>query len=617
MDKNAPSPQLLDQLDAELLRHAPFAQMLPAHRRRFLQAAEQLYFAPDEVVLEPASGVVTRLLLVRQGGVRGEQRLGAPGPFAIEPGEMFPVSAVLGARAVTATYQASGDTFCLSVDADTVRALVADSAPFADFVNRRMLQLLELSQRALQGSFASRALAEQSLEAPLARFVDARRSLLAVPPQLPLLQALQAMHDRRVGSVLVTAPDGAALGILTRHDMLDRVVLPQRSLDVPVGEVMSAPVHTLDVNQRAHDAALLMSREGVRHVPITDGGRAVGIVSERDLFALQRLSLRQLGAAIDGADSVALLQQAAADIRRFAQQLLAQGVAARQLTELVSHLNDRVAARCYTLLAAQHGLDPMQACWLAFGSEGRGEQTIATDQDNGLIIPGDTAAWLRLGDAVNQALAACGYPLCEGGVMAGREACCLTAEQWRERFAHWIDQGAPQDLLNASIFFDLRPVAGALALAEPLRRYIAERAAATPRFLKQMAVNALEHKPPLAWHGGISGERIDLKLQGTALFVESARLLALAGGVGATSTRERLEALTHTLQVPATEVEAWVAGFEYLQLMRLGVQAADPPPAAPNSIEVASLNGIDRRVLRETLRVARRLQQRVELDYLR
>jgi hypothetical protein len=70
----------------------------------------------------------------------------------------------------------------------------------------------------------------------------------------------------------------------------------------------------------------------------------------------------------------------------------------------------------------------------------------------------------------------------------------------------------------------------ALALAEPLRRHIAERAAATPRFLKQMAVNALEHKPPLAWHGGISGERIDLKLQGTALFVESARLLALAGG---------------------------------------------------------------------------------------
>ncbi|MFO1325869.1 MAG: DUF294 nucleotidyltransferase-like domain-containing protein [Rubrivivax sp.] len=615
MTATTPSSSLLATLDAELAAHAPFTLMAPAHRRRFIEAAEQLYFAPDEVLLEPASGTVAHLYYVRQGGVCGEQRLGAPGPFAIEPGELFPVSAALGERAVTATYKARGDTFCLRVPAAVVRQLTAESAPLADFVNRRMLQLLELSQRALQGSFATRAVAEQSLDAPLARFV--RRAPLAVSPATPLGQALQSMHEQRVGSVLVTDEGGVALGILTRHDMLDRVVLARLSLDIPIAEVMSSPVHTLDVQQRAHDAALLMSREGVRHVPITERARVVGIVSERDLFALQRLSLRQLGAAIDGAASVGLLVEAAADIRRFATQLLAQGVQARALTELISHLNDRLAARCYVLLARQRGLDPMRGCWLAFGSEGRGEQTIATDQDNGLIHPGDQPAWLALGDAVNQALDACGYPLCQGGVMAGQPACCLSAEQWRERFAHWIEHGAPQDLLNASIYFDLRPVAGDPALAEPLQRFIVERAKATPRFLRQMAVNALEHTPPLAWHGGISGDQVDLKLQGTAIFVESARLLALAGGVMATGTRARLEALAGTLAVPAAEVEAWVAGFEYLQLMRLGVQAGGAAPARANVVEVAQLNAIDRRVLRETLRVARRLQQRVELDYLR
>ena len=616
MDSTTPSRSLLAQFDAELAGHAPFAQMSAAHRRRFVEAAEQVHFAPDEVVLEPSAGVVEHLYYVRQGGVSGEQRLGAPGPFAIEPGELFPVSAVLGGRAVTARYKASGDTYCLRVPAPVVKSLVADSAPFGDFVNRRMLQLLELSQRALQGRMASAAVAEQSLEAPLARFVR-RKPPLAVPPATPLVQALQAMQAQRVGSVLVTDEAGGALGILTRHDMLDRVVLPRRDLAVPIAEVMSAPVHTLDVDQRAHDAALLMSREGVRHVPITERGRLVGIVSERDLFALQRLSLRQLGGAIDGAPDIATLQEAAADIRRFAAQLLAQGVQARALTELISHLNDRLAARCYTLLATQRGLDPMQGCWLAFGSEGRGEQTIATDQDNGLIHPGDQAAWLALGEAVNQALDACGYPLCQGGVMAGRPACCLTADGWRERFAHWIDHGAPQDLLNASIFFDLRPVAGNRALAEPLQRFIAERAAATPRFLKQMAVNALEHRPPLAWHGGIAGDAIDLKLQGTAIFVEAARLLALAAGVSVTGTRARLEALAAPLAIPAAEVSAWVAGFEYLQLLRLGVQAGGAAPGQANRVEVATLNGIDRRVLRETLRVARQLQQRLELDYLR
>jgi CBS domain-containing protein len=160
-------------------------------------------------------------------------------------------------------------------------------------------------------------------------------------------------------------------------------------------------------------------------------------------------------------------------------------------------------------------------------------------------------------------------------------------------------------------------VAGNRALADPLQRYIAERAAATPRFLKQMAVNALEHRPPLAWHGGIAGDAIDLKLQGTAIFVEAARLLALAAGVTATGTRARLEALAAPLAIPAAEVSAWVAGFEYLQLLRLGVQAGGAAPGQANRVEVATLNGIDRRVLREVLRVARQLQQRLELDYLR
>ena len=613
MNPTTPSASLMAQLDAELARHAPFAQMSAAHRRRFIEAAEQVYYAPGERVLDPAAGVVTHLLVVRQGSVCGERRLGLPEPFAIEVGEMFPLGAVLAGRAVTTTYQARGDTFCLRVPAAVLSELVAQSAPLADYVNRRVLHLLELSQRALQGRFATRAAAEPLLDAPLARFV--KHAPLAVAPSTPLDQALAAMHERKVGSVLVTDAAGAALGILTQHDLLERVVLSRHGLEVPIATVMSTPVHTLDVQQRAHDAALLMSREGVRHVPITERGRVVGIVSERDLFALQRLTLRQLGEAIDGADGVGLLQEAASDIRRYASQLLAQGVQARQLTELTSHLNDRLAARCYTLLARRHGLDPSAACWLAFGSEGRSEQTIATDQDNGLVIPGDRPAWLALGEAVNQALDACGYPLCKGGVMAGRPECCLTSDEWRARFAHWIDHGAPQDLLNAAIFFDLRPVAGQLALAQPLQRFVSERAAATPRFLRQMAQVALEHRPPLAWHGGIGVERIDLKLQGTALFVESARLLALAAGVQATGTRARLEALAGT--VPEAEIAAWVAGFEYLQLMRLGVQAARAAPGQANEVEVASLNDIDRRVLRETLRAARRLQQRVELDYLR
>jgi CBS domain-containing protein len=312
----------------------------------------------------------------------------------------------------------------------------------------------------------------------------------------------------------------------------------------------------------------------------------------------------------------------ARDIRQLARNLLAQGVAARQLTEMISHLNDVLTEHLVGLLAARRGLDLGRACWLAFGSEGRSEQTVATDQDNGLVFESDDPArdrpaWLALGHEVNLALDACGYPLCKGGVMAGNPDCCLSAEEWRSRFARWMEQGAPQDLLKASIYFDLRPIAGRAEIGNPLREFVTERAQQMPRFRKQLADNALTHEPPLNWLGRIGGEAIDLKLQGTAIFVDATRLLALAHGVPHTNTRRRVEALASAGHVPAAEAEVWIGAFEFLQLLRLRVQTGPHDAEQPNRLDIATLNDIDRLVLREVLRVARALQQRLELDYRR
>ena len=173
----------------------------------------------------------------------------------------------------------------------------------------------------------------------------------------------------------------------------------------------------------------------------------------------------------------------AKDIRRFARNLLGQGVGARQLTELISHLNDVLTEQLVTLVAARRGVDLSRACWLAFGSEGRGEQTIATDQDNGIVFASDDPArdrpaWLALASEVNEGLDACGYPLCRGNVMARNPECCLSRGEWLERFAGWIEGGAPEDLLKASIFFDLRPLVGERALAQPMRELVARGPAA-------------------------------------------------------------------------------------------------------------------------------------------
>ena len=631
---SSPSPNLTLNLRRELARHAPFAQMAPEHVDRFIAGASQAYYAPDEVVLAPDRGPVQHLCFIRQGTVVGQRGLAdVTGGFEYEAGDLFPVGAALGARAVTATYTAASDTFCLLLPVAEMQALAAVSPPFADFLNRRVVQLLDISRRALKTSLTAQTLAQQSLEAPLGSL--ARRDPLAVAPPTPLLEALEAMHRRRVGSVLVVDGEGRALGILTRHDVLGRVTLPRVPLDAPIERVMSSPIHTLTTADTAQDAVLLMSRHGIRHVPVTENGRVVSVVSERDLFALQRQSLKHVSSAIRQAGDLMGLQLAAADIRLLARSLLGQGVGARQITELISHLNDLLSERLVELVAQARGIDMDRACWLAFGSEGRSEQTIATDQDNGLVFLSDDPAtdrprWIDFAREVNEGLDACGFPLCKGNVMASNPACCLTPAEWIARFDAWMEHGAPEDLLNASIYFDLRGVAGRLELATPLRDHITAQAAKLPRFMKQLALNALTHRPPLNWRGAIDTrnvggrEVIDLKLQGTAIFVDAARIYSLAHGVAATGTRARLEGVAAALGLEPTEGGAWVDGFEYLQSLRLQVQLEAPEAASsgaaaenPNLIDVESLNDIDRRVLRETLRVARRLQQRLELDYQR
>ena len=618
-------------LRSELMRAAPFAQMDAAHVDRFIAASTLQHHAAGEVLLSPDSGVVKHLYCVRQGSVTGRRGVAdAAGGFQFEPGDLFPMGAVVGARPVTATYTANENTQCLLLPVAQVQALAAESAPFADFLHRGVLKLLELSQRALQATYSMQAGSEQSLDTPLGHI--ARKQPAAVGADAPLSQALALMHERHVGSVLVLDAAGAAVGILTRHDIVGRVALPQVPLAAPIAQVMSAPVHSLAVDATGQDAALLMSRHGIRHVPVTEGGRVVGIVSERDLFALQRLSLRQVSTAIRGAQDVAGLAVAAQEIRRFARSLVGQGVGARRLTELISHLNDVLTERLVHLLATDAGMDLTRACWLAFGSEGRNEQTIATDQDNGLVFDSDDPqrdrpAWLAFARRVNDALDACGYPLCKGNVMASNPDCCLTADEWCARFAQWIDHGAPQDLLNASIYFDFRPLVGRTELAAPLRELLLGRAPQVPRFMQQMALNALNNRPPLNWLGGIDtqqvGERevIDLKMHGTVIFVDAARLYALARGIGETGTRQRFEAVARVWQTEPRESEAWIGGFEFLQMLRLRVQmertGVPSGEGNPNLLPLDALNEIDRRVLKECLRVGRRLQQRMELDYRR
>ena len=320
----------------------------------------------------------------------------------------------------------------------------------------------------------------------------------------------------------------------------------------------------------------------------------------------------------------------AGQLAGFAHHLAKCGLGGETATRIISGLNDRLTARIIELTARKHRLPPVSWCWLALGSEGRHEQTFVTDQDNGLIFSAtDTheadalrELFLPFAKEVNQHLAACGFKLCTGEIMAGNPAWCLALDEWKSQFMDWVRRPEPTALLNASIFFDLRPLYGDHALAEDLRTLLLAMTTDTPAFLHLMAANAIQAMVPLSFlgevsDGGKSGDGIDLKKYGSRIFVDAARIFALGTGSRAVNTSERLLEAGAGSGLTADELAAVNAAFGHILRLRLNHQLTEIATGkeSGHGLRMAELHDIDKAILRESLKQARRLQQRLKLNY--
>ena len=340
----------------------------------------------------------------------------------------------------------------------------------------------------------------------------------------------------------------------------------------------------------------------------------------------QSSAIAACAARIVGAADVPALVRHAAEARALALDLHAAEAGPAWVTGVLSRLNDAITERALALMQARHRLPPARWCWLGLGSEGRLEQTLATDQDNGLIFSASDDGeardlrerFLPFARDANQALADCGFPLCDGEVMGGNPRWCLSLAEWLENFGTWVRTPEPEALLNAAIFFDFRPLAGDAALAADLRRELATLTRGNEIFLRMMTANALAATPPLGRLRDFvtvpeSGGTIDLKKFGSRIFVDAARILALGHGAAETGTSARLRGAARDGIIPPADAEAAVHAFHALQGVRLAAQAAAVAAGTPpgNQTDPESLNEFDRRLLLDALRQARSLQQRL------
>ena len=340
----------------------------------------------------------------------------------------------------------------------------------------------------------------------------------------------------------------------------------------------------------------------------------------------QSAAIAACAARIDAASGLAELVAGARQARALAAALYRERAGAGFATTALSRLNDAVTERVLALLAERFRLPAARWCWLGLGSEGRLEQTLATDQDNALVFSAADVAeardlreiFLPFARAANQALAECGFPLCDGEVMAGNPRWCLSRAEWLEHFGAWVRTPEPEALLSAAIFFDFRALAGDAALAREMRGGLSELTRGNAIFLRMMTANALAAPPPLGRLRDFAVEpgtgTIDLKKFGSRIFVDGARILALGAGLADTGTVDRLRGVAGEGVVSVADAEGWIHAFHVVQDIRLGVQASvEGTPG--NLVDPARLNDFDRRLLLEALRQARSLQQMLGSRY--
>ncbi len=471
----------------------------------------------------------------------------------------------------------------------------------------------------------------QTMYSPLSAVI--RRAPITVTLDTSVREAIGVMDQMRIGSIIVADPvRRLPLGIFTLRDLLHRVALQGCDLEQPIANVMTGGLITVKPQTTAYQAAVLMARHGIRHLIVVDGeDRLLGIVSQNDLFALQQMAVKDVSNDIRSARDLVTLKECAADIRRIADSLVTQGIGAEQLTHFVSTLNDLLTLRIIEVTHDEFELPQVKWCWIALGSEGRFEQTLSTDQDNGIIFepPEDTdperirRALLPFAQEVNRKLDACGFPLCKGNIMAGNPEWCLSLDEWQGKFSRWIHNPEPQALLNAAIFFDFRPLYGDQDLSEALREWLSETARGSSLFLRQMAENALQCQPPLGVIRDFVYDNskefphtIDLKMYGSRPFVDAARIFSLAHGIAHTSTAERLRAVAERENFDSDDVAAIIDGFFFILTLRLRKQRElQGVSAGANRINPDKLNELDRHILKEAFKQARKLQSRLRLDF--
>jgi CBS domain-containing protein len=434
-----------------------------------------------------------------------------------------------------------------------------------------------------------------------------------IEPDAAVSEAASMMQTSGIGSLLV---QGHPPGIVTDRDLRGRVLAAGLGPETPVRQVMTRPLKTLDSDAPVFAALHFMLEEHIHHLALVEEGKIVGVISSTDLLRHEGSSAFYLRRTLDSVKEPTALAHYSREVASTVQTLFRGGLGAVQIGQIVSSLNDALVKRLVGLGEQALGLPPTDFAWIVFGSEGRLEQTLLTDQDNALVYEDASSEahtyFKALAKQVVDGLTQVGFPLCPGGYMATNW--CKPRNEWQSLFASWVRTPEPRALLEAAIFFDFRSVAGSLSLA-PLEDILA--AAETEKlFIAHAAQEALRWGPPLGFFNRVRSDHgmVDLKKGGIGPIVNLARVGALAAGSQKRSTLERLVTAGNSALLFKREDAALLAEtFEFLLHLRLRQQLTALQTNQPidHKVRLDALSALEHRHLKEAFVTIRQVQDNV------
>jgi CBS domain-containing protein len=606
----APAHETLGEITGFLRRHPPFLSLADESLEALAGEAEIEYFPRGVEILAQEGPPSEHLFVVRRGAVE----LLDEGQVVdvLEEGEAFGHPSLLSGLSPAFTVRAREDSLCYLFPAEATLAALADPAG------------VRFLAATLEGRL-ERGIARAHRATPwgTSHVGELARRPIVCPGETPIREIATRMTEADETCVVVPLDEG--YGVVGDRDLRERVATGEVSVDAPVSGIVRGHAPAARPERLAVDVLVDLLEAGVEQAVVLDAsGALVGVVDHAALLDLEAPSPLTVRQQIERATDVGTVARAVSDLPRVALRLLDASVAALDVLAVLATATDAVARRLVELAIDELGRPPASWAWLSLGSEARREQTLATDQDNGLAYDGDGAEvetyFADLAGRVNPWLATCGYAECRAGVMARNPGWRLTRTGWLDLFERWLRAPTRHDVHIAMIGLDVRAVAGPLPIQRDLDALL-ETAPAHPYFIDRLTRAALELRPPLGFLRDLvverSGEHVgtfDIKSGGVGPVVNLARLYALSAGSTARSTVDRLRAGAARGSVPAERAEELREAFATLCRVRLEHQAAQVEQGATpdNHVDPRELPPLARRELKEAFRAVARAQKALD-----